>query len=216
MFLKVIMEHLIKSMQWRYAVKKFDANKKVDETLFQELLTITNLAATSYGLQPYRMIVVRNPETRQALQNASYGQSQIVDASHLIVFTACTHVDEQYIHDYISLVARTRGAEISSLDAYKNNLLRTVQNTPQEKAVIWHSKQAYIAVGTLLSACAVYQVDACPMEGIVAAQYDEILGLKEKNLTTLCVVTVGYRSSEDKYQHLAKVRRPLSDMVIDM
>jgi nitroreductase len=207
---------LIEKLEKRYATKKFDATKKLSKEQIFNILTAMNLSASSYGLQPYRFILVENPEVREKLKAASWGQSQITDASHLIVIARLTNVNEAHVDEFVENISSIRGVERGHLAQYEGVMKNTVNTLSKEAAAVWTSKQAYIALGNLLAYCASEDIDACPMEGFDANQYDEILGLNEKNLTALVVAPIGYRSVEDEYQHAKKVRKPLSEMVIRM
>lgn len=206
--------NLTAAMNWRYATKKFDPNKIVSEPLIDALLDAGNLAATSYGLQPFQFVVIRNQELQDELVSSSYGQRQVADASHIIVIATRTDVDAAYITDYMSLVEQQRGLEPGTLDEYKDGMIGTIGGMTQEHRMEWAAKQAYLVLGTLLAACAMLELDSCPMEGFVPEEYDELLDLPAKNLHAAVVLPVGYRADDDVAQHESKVRRPLSEMVL--
>ena len=208
--------NLNEQLGWRYAVKKFDADKKVDEATFDQLLETIRLSPSSYGLQAYQFIVIRNPELRQKLQPASWGQTQIVDASHMIVFYSHVDFSEAHIDDYLKLTADTRGLDVAALEGYGSFMKSKLLEMPKEGLTNWMGRQSYIAMGNLLTACAIHGIDTCPMEGIEADQYDQILGLSERNLRAWAVVMIGYRSAEDTTQHYAKVRKSKEDLFIEM
>lgn len=206
--------HFIDDLKWRYATKAFDPNQVVPEETIQQLLEATNLTATSYGLQPFQLVVVRDQQLQDRLITSSYGQRQVADASHVIVLAIRTNVDDQYISRYVDFTESERGLDPGALDRFKEVMIQFISNMSDEAQRNWASKQAYIALGSLLAACAVTRVDACPMEGFVAAEYDEILELGKYNLSACVVVPVGYRAEDDKYSQLKKVRKPLDEMVI--
>ncbi|WCL80923.1 NAD(P)H-dependent oxidoreductase [Saprospira sp. CCB-QB6] len=196
---------LVENLKWRYATKKFDASKKITAEVLEQLKTAIQLSASSYGLQLYKVLDVQNPEVRKKLQAAAWGQSQIVDASQLFVFTIPTSFTAEHIDELIQLTADTRGLDPAVLNDYSEFMKGALLNQTEEGAKSWMGKQAYIALGTLLAAAADLKVDACPMEGFDAAQFDEILGLD--GWTTAVIATLGYRHEEDGMQHAAKVRK---------
>lgn len=204
---------ILEKLTWRYATKKFDPVKKLEEGQLERILKATQLSASSYGLQPYKIIVVSDPAIRAKLRAASYDQSQITDASHLIVFARYDNLNEQHVERYIDNIASTRRLERNMLEGFENVMKGTVNSLDEERAATWTGKQAYLALGTLLTASAADGIDTCPMEGFNAAAYDEILGLKERNLRTVVIAAVGFRAAEDGMQHAKKVRTPLEDFV---
>ena len=207
---------LLESLNWRYATKQFDANRKVSNETLQRLLEATNLTATSYGLQPFKIVVVSNQAIQDSLVPASYSQTQVAEASHVIVLATRTDVDEAYISQYIEFMESERQLPGDALDGYKQMIMGTIGRLDDSAIQAWALKQVYIALGVLLTTCAIEQVDACPMEGFVAAEYDSILNLSSQNLSAGVVVPIGYRSTNDKYQSLKKVRWPLEKMVVEI
>lgn len=205
------MTDLIESLKWRYATKKFDPAQKVAEGDLNELLEVLRLAPSSFGLQPWSFMVITNPELRKKLQEHAWGQSQVVDASHLIVLTARTDLDEAYVKHYIDEVAEQRDIPEESLKGYHDMMSGFIQGKPKEELVVWAQKQAYIALGMLLEAAALKRIDACPMEGFDSAKFDEILGLTNTTTTVLC--PIGYRG-DDPVAKLAKVRFKKEDVVV--
>lgn len=206
------MSTFIENQNWRYATKKFNSEKKISETDFEILKDAIQLSSSSYGLQPYKVLIIENEEIRKQLQPASWGQSQIVDASHLLVFANITNVDANYINNYAENVATTRNIPLESIKAYADFMIGNITNLTPEQQAIWTAKQTYLALGNLLNAAAELKIDVTPMEGFVPEQYNEILGLKEKGLHATLVATVGYRHEEDDTQHYAKVRKPKSEL----
>lgn len=205
---------LIKQLNWRYATKKFDASKKLSPEQLNIILEATNLAASSYGLQPYQILVIENPEIRQLLKEAAFGQTQVTDASQVIVFAAKTNLNSADVDAYLELISKVRNLDIADLGEYSTMMKGSLANLNEEQKTIWAGKQTYIALGHLLTACAISHIDACPMEGFNHEAFDNILGLKEKNLTSMVMATIGFRSEKDTYQHAPKVRKPLDEMVI--
>lgn len=198
---------------FRYATKKFDASKKLTDEQIDNMLTALNLSASSYGLQPYKFILVNDPETREKLKAAAYGQTQVTDASHLIVFAHKTSMDHGFIEKYIDNIASTRALPREVLTGFEDVMKGTANNLSEDAAAYWNARQTYIALGNLLTYCAVEGIDACPMEGFDGNAFDEILGLKEKGLHAVVIAPVGFRSEADEMQHAKKVRRPISEIV---
>lgn len=206
--------NIIDKLKWRYATKQFDTTKKLPQKQVDLLLKTINLTASSYGLQPYSVLIIENEEIKTQLKEAAWYQSQVTDASHVILFAAKTNLSQSDIDEFIQRISKIRNTPIGALAEYEDMMKGFVNALTPEDAVIWATKQAYIALGQLLVTCAIESIDACPMEGFNKERFDEILSLKEKNLTSVVMVTVGYRSSEDQYQHLPKVRKDLDDLVI--
>ena len=198
--------NLIASLQWRYATKKMTGDKVSTEKL-DAILNATQLSASSYGLQPYTILVIDNDQVKKQLSPAAYNQPQILQSSHLLVFCAWADISEAQVTDYIKNIAITRNIDEETLAGLKASILATVNNLSVEQKQVWAAKQAYIALGTTLIAAAVEEVDATPMEGFNAAQFDEILGLKGKGLKSVVICALGYRSADDVLATLPKVRR---------
>jgi len=205
---------VIENLQWRAAIKNFDPNKKLSAAQLDQLLSAVQLAPSSAGLQPYQVIVVENPEIREKLREAAHGQAQLTQASQVIVFAAETRVDEAYTKKYIDRVAETRGIGRENLEGFEQMIVGMLNKQTVEQTLAASSKQAYIALGVLLTAAADLGIDACPMEGFDAGKFDEILGLQELGLTSLVIAPVGFRSDEDVYSKMAKVRKSKEEMFI--
>lgn len=199
---------LIKNLKWRYATKKFDPNKKINTEDLAKIKEVIQLSASSYGLQLYKVLIIENAELREKLKPASWGQSQITDASQVIVFCNYTDVKDEHIDAYIDLKANSLGIAADELKGYGDFIKGKMGEITTEQKSQWTARQTYIALGNLLAACAELNIDACPMEGFEVQQYDEILGLSAKGLSAALVATIGYRSSEDDTQHAPKVRKP--------
>ena len=204
----------LESLNWRYATKKFDAERTLSDDQVHQLLEAGNLAASSYGLQPYQLLLIKNQELQDKLVPHSYNQNQVADASHVIVIAVRTDVDANYINAFAARIEKERGLDAGSMDGYKDQMLGTIGKMSPEKLYQWSAKQAYIVLGTLLAAAAAMKIDACPMEGFVAAEYDELLDLKNQNLRSVLVLPVGYRSEEDATQHQKKIRQSLDEIVV--
>ncbi len=206
------MSTFIENQNWRYATKKFNSEKKISESDLEILKDAIQLSSSSYGLQPYKVLIIENEEIRKQLQPASWGQSQIVEASHLLVFANITNVDADYINNFAENMATTRNIPFESVKGYADFMISKITTLSPEQQAVWTAKQTYLALGNLLNAAAELKIDVTPMEGFVPDQYDEILGLKEKGLHATLVATVGYRHDEDDTQHYIKVRKPKSEL----
>lgn len=204
---------ILHKLQWRYATKLFDTDKKVSEDNITELLRATNLSASAYGLQPYEIYVIHNDELQKKLRASSYDQAQITDASHIFVFTAKKHISPEYINEYVSRTEQLRKLESGSLDKYKQSILKAFDGKPDDETLAWSQKQAYLALGTLLIAGSDLKIDICPMEGFEPDKYDQVLGLEEKGLHATVIAAVGYRSHKDPLARAHKSRKPLEDLV---
>jgi len=203
------MNELIQRLEWRYATKKFTPEKKLSQDDVNYLKRAIQLAPSASGIQPYQVLIIEDATIRQNLRQASKNQAQVVDASHLFVFCSRLDVSDAYLKQYVAEIDRVRTLPPEKQQAYFERLKAGIVRS--EKAGIlkqWIRSQCFIALGFLLSACAVREIDACPMGGFDPEGYDALLGLSEKGLTATVLATVGYRSVEDSKQHLAKVRIP--------
>jgi nitroreductase len=207
------MSTILENLNWRYATKKFDATKKVSLENLETLTEVLRLTPSSYGLQPLKFLVIENPAIRAKLFEKSYGQAQVVDASHLIVMCAFNDVDDSHVEDYVQNIATVRELPVEQLAGFGQYMKQNLGYMDATQKKLWASKQAYIALGQFLHACADLKIDATPMEGFQPEGYDEVLGLKEKNLHAVLVCPIGYRSEEDQNQHLKKVRKAKSDII---
>ena len=205
---------LLQSLEWRYATKKFDATKKISAEELDTLLSTVRLAPSSYGLHQYKIVVVEDAAIREQLKEAAYGQAQLTDSSQVIVFAAETVINDEYVKRNIDLTAEVRQMDRAKLEPFESVILGAIGHKTEDERVAWAHKQAYIALGVLISAASELKIDTCPMEGLDPVKFDEILGLKEKGLTTSVIVTIGYRADDDHYSHLAKVRKPANELFI--
>ncbi|WP_395632701.1 NAD(P)H-dependent oxidoreductase [Flavobacterium sp.] len=210
------MNNFIKNANWRYATKKFDATKKVSDADLQTLKEAIRLSASSYGLQPYQVILVENPELRAQLQPAAWGQAQIVDASHVLVFANYTNIGDAEIDAYLNNVAETRGLPLDALQGYGDFMKSKISSLSAEQKNIWTSKQTYIALGNLLNAAAELNIDVTPMEGFEPEKVNTILGLNERGLNASLIATIGYRHADDATQSYAKVRKSEQELFINL
>jgi nitroreductase len=207
---------LIDALHWRYAVKRMNG-KKLPENKLNSILDATRLSASSMGLQPYTILVVENEELKKKIHPVAFNQPQILEASHLLIFTAWENVTEKEVQDYLDNIVQTRGVTYESLEQFKGAMLNFVNSRTQEEKYQWSARQAYIALGTALTAAAVEEVDATPMEGFDAAAVDEILGLKEKGLRSVSILALGYRDAENDYMvNAPKVRRNKEELFLEV
>jgi nitroreductase len=199
-------EALLTSMRWRYATKRFDPDAKIDPATWAALEEVLVLAPSSYGLQPWRFVVVQDPAVRTRLRAASWNQPQVVEASHLVVFAIQKGLSAAHVRHYVARMAEVRGVARESLAGFEKMLTQHVERPRPFDVDEWAKRQLYLALGTFLTSAALLGVDACPMEGIDPAQYDEILGLGAQGCATVVVATAGRRARDDAYAGLPKVR----------
>ncbi|MFP5519161.1 MAG: NAD(P)H-dependent oxidoreductase [Bdellovibrionia bacterium] len=205
---------IISALNWRYATKKYDSTKKLKESDWQTLAEALRLAPSSYGLQPWKFLVVQNPELRAQLRPVSWGQSIIEDCSHLIVFTTREFMTKEHIAAHIEQTAKSRGVPAQELEGYKTFMEQKILNEkPANTHLGWNQRQAYIAMGFLLETAALMKIDATPVEGIDPDAYDKILNLQGTGYKTVAVVTLGYRHAEDGYQQAPKSRFDLNQIL---
>ncbi|WP_420572947.1 NAD(P)H-dependent oxidoreductase [Kordia sp.] len=207
---------ILDSLKWRYATKKFDATRFLDDNQVHTLKEAFNLTATSYGLQPIRLVVIKNKELQEQLVEHSWNQRQVADASHLLVICIENTVDEAYIDGYFDRVKAIRNTPDEILAPFKDFMKNSFKDKTQEELKTWSSKQAYIALGNLLTVCGAEQIDACPMEGFVPEKYNEILGLDAHGLSSVLVLPVGYRAEDDMFSDFKKVRKSVEESVLEL
>jgi nitroreductase len=197
----------IKSLEWRYATKKMNGTPVTEEKV-ATILKAIQLAPSSYGLQPFSVFVITDPELKKQIQPIAYNQSQVVDSSHLLVFAAWSSVSAAQIDAYIENTAATRNMPVEGLAEFKNMLVGSITPRSDEQNFQWAARQAYIALGFGLAAAAVEGVDSTPMEGFNAEGLDELLQLKEKGLKSVTLLALGHRDAEHDYlASMKKVRR---------
>lgn len=206
-------QDLVERLQWRYAVKRFDASRTIDAATWQALEESLVLTPSSYGLQPWRFVVITSPAVKAQLPAISWNQQQPKDCSHMIVLAARRTMDESYVNRFIESVAQRRGLPDEAVSGYRNLLLSTVSNTTG-KHLDWNARQIYIALGQLMASAAMLRIDACPMEGIDTAAYDKLLGLTESDYTCVVGCALGFRHPEDKAANAAKVRFTADDVIV--
>lgn len=208
------MNDILSALNWRYATKKFDASKKVSKEDMEVLLETLRLTPSSFWLQPWKFIVVENPSTRETLVWHSWGQRQVADASHLIVLCRTNHLDASLVESYIQDMIQKTGAPADALQGYKDMMLGFIQSHAPETLQAWAEKQVYIALGNVMTVAASMHIDTCPMEGFSKADYDAVLGLGNFGLSSVVILPVWYRASDDSYAEKAKIRYDQDDVVL--
>ena len=207
-------DQLLGQLRWRYATKQFDPTRKISAADWATLEEALRLSASSGGLQPWGFFVVDDPAVRQKLLGASFGQTKVVEASHLVVFAARTNFGEADVDAHIARTAEVRGVPVESMKEFREMLVGGIVNSMDAPArLAWAGRQVGIALGNFLASAALLGIDACPMEGFLPAEYDAILGLKAKGYTSLALCTLGYRAATDSYAKLAKVRFPKEKVI---
>ncbi len=207
---------VLESLKWRSAIKRFDPEKKVNQEDLEELLEAANLAATSGGLQPFKMVVVGEGALKSQLAPHVYGQSQVKEAPHVLVFSVETNISEQTVDAFVARAAEVRGQGKESLIGFSDSMKMYISSMDADARIAWGKNQAYIALGTVLAVAAEKRIDTCPMEGFDAIQFQEILGLKSKKLMPVLILPVGYRSEEDVHSKEAKIRKKREDFVLEL
>ena len=201
-------------LQWRYATKKFDATKKLTQEQLDELLASARLTASSYGLQPYKFVVITNPAIREKIKEHAWGQTQVTDASHLIAICSYKSIDVSYVDHFIDSISAERGIPVEGMKTYRDMMAGTIQTRTPEQLAQWMKCQSYIALGFLLSAAAQMEIDSCPMEGFDPTQVDIDLDLASQNLTCATLLPVGFRAADDETAKYKKVRFPNEELFI--
>lgn len=208
--------NIIEHLKWRYATKKFDDSKTISEVKLQIIKEAFNLTATSFGLQTVSLILISDKDKRKQLVEHSYHQRQVLEASHLLVICIQDDISDADVDALFDSVADLRQTSKDVLEPYRQDLKTMMQNMSQSERQEWSKKQAYIALGNLMTVCAIESVDACPMEGFIPEQYDEVLNLKKRNLKSVLLLPIGYRAEDDKFASFKKVRKTIDDAVITL
>ena len=206
-------EEVLEKLKWRYATKVFDSNQKIADDVWEIIEQSLVLTPSSFGLQPWKFLVVTDQAVKEKLVEHSWNQEQVAACSHLLVLTALKDTQESDVHEFIDDIHSKRGGDKEALEPYKGMMLGFLSNMNAEKIETWAKSQVYIALGQLMTTAAILEVDACPMEGIIPPKYDEILGLSDSRYTTVLACPLGYRSDDDKYAELPKVRHETSRVI---
>ncbi len=208
--------NIIDSLEWRYACKFFDKDKKLNKSQIDTLKKAFNLTPTSFGLQPIKMLIFDNQELKDKFFPHSFFQKQITTCSHMLVICIDTVVDEKTIDAYFDLEKEVRGISEEIVGEFRGQLKDMYKNKSKQEIEQSSVFQTYIALGNLMTVCAVEKIDACPIEGFIPEKIDEILNLKEKNLKSVLLLPVGIRTNEDIFSGMKKVRKPLKNIVLDI
>ncbi len=205
--------NIIESLRWRYATKAFDTTQKLSQHEVETILEAGRLAPSSYGLEPWKFIIVENTDVRARLKEASWNQSQVTDASHFVVLATQKSMTAEDIDTYVARIASVRGIDVANLASYADLMKNSILSRSAEDILAWNKRQTYIALGFMLETAALIGVDTCPMEGFDPQAYDSILGLSESGYTATVALPLGKRHVTDSYATLAKVRKS-QDQVI--
>ena len=206
---------IIKALEWRYATKKFDYEAIISEETIALLKQAFNLTASSYGLQPVKLLIVSNKSTLNALVPLSMNQKQVGQASHLCVFCVETKIDEAYIRAFFDRIISINNTPDEALNPFRTSVINSFKEKSDDDVFKWGAKQAYLAMGNMLTVCATQGVDACPMEGFDPVEYDRFFKLKEQGLRSVLVMPIGYRAKDDMFGAMKKVRKPLNESIIE-
>lgn len=207
-------KEILNMLDWRYAVKKFDATKKVSDSDWKVLEESLVKSPSSYGLQPWKFLIVQDPHIREQLKPVSCNQSQVTDCSHYVVMLYKKKMDVAFIDKYIQRIAQVRGVTLESLQGFKNGMMGDLIKGPRAETIQWWAqRQVYIAMGFLMETAALLNIDTCPMEGLDPVAYDKILNLESSEWSTLATVAVGYRHESDPGITRAKVRFENKDLI---
>ena len=207
-------EILLEQLRWRYAVKKFDPLRKIPANDWQTLEQALVLTPSSFGLQPWKFVVITDQATKEKLVPMSWNQRQVADASHVVVFAVRKPLTESDVDRFVARTAEIRGVSVESLCGFNKMMMGSLVPPPPGFDINhWATLQAYIALGNFMTSAAMLGIDTCPMEGIVPAKYDELLGLTQEGFGTAVVCVAGYRAADDKYASLPKVRFPATEVV---
>ena len=208
--------NIIDSLEWRYATKKFDPSKKLTEHQIETLKKAFNLTATSFGLQPLKLIVIENKELQEEFVKHCYYQRQVADASHLLVLCIETDTPTEAINAYFDLEKEIRGTSEEVISKFRDQLTNMFKNKTLEEKQLSATYQTYIALGNLLAVCAVEKIDSCPMEGFVPEKINELLNLTAQNLKSVLLMPVGFRAEDDFMSTMKKVRKPINETVLEI
>ncbi len=206
--------NLIEKLQTRYATKIFDNSKKISSQDLEEIINAFILTPSSYWLQPWKLVIVENQELRECLVEFSYNQKQVTEASHLLVLTRINKIDDNFVDDYLNDITKIRWVNREDLTWYENMMKQSLAYKNTEEKNDWAAKQLYIALGNLMTFLAFKWIDSCPMEWFVNSKYDEILWLDKLWLSSVLVLPIWYRSENDHYAKLQKVRKSSDEIVV--
>jgi len=207
---------VIKQLEWRYATKKFDATKKLSKNKLNILKNAFNLTATSFGLQTISLVILEDKAIRATLVEHSYNQNQVLEASHLLVICIQNNIKKTDVNSYYKNIKTIRNTPDNILEPYRKDLVDMMRNMSKKQRQQLSTNQAYIALGNLMTICAIENIDACPMEGFISKKYDSILKLTDNGLKSVLLLPVGYRATDDMFSTFKKVRKPIKETVIEI
>lgn len=208
--------NIIENLNWRYATKKFDETKKVSEEKLTILKQAFNFTPTSYGIQTMKVIIISDQAVKKKMVDLCYGQEQVKSASHVLVICIQDEVNETDVDEYFDNVVKIRNTSEEILSKYREELKGFIRSKTKEEIQYWCINQVYIALGNLMTVCAVEGIDSCPMEGFIPEKVDELLGLEKYKLKSVLLLPIGYRAVDDMFSKLQKVRKDISETVIDL
>lgn len=211
-----MLSNTTEKLQWRYATKKFDSSKILSEEKLNVLKETFNLTATSFGLQPLKLVVISNAELKGKLMPITYNQPQVRDASHVLILCIERKINENFIVDHFKRVEGTRNTPRTILEPFEKDLIASFTEKDASEIREWMINQLYLTLGALLTVCAIENIDSCPMEGFQPEKYDKLLGLDKRGLESVIVLPVGYRDESDFFINLKKVRRGIDELTIDL
>ncbi|MBP2618638.1 NAD(P)H-dependent oxidoreductase [Chryseobacterium jejuense] len=197
----------LEALSRRYSVKKFN-NQIIPQEILHNILESGKLSASSLGLQPYKIIIVESEEMKQKLIPAFYNPSQISTCSHLVVIISKKNIEENYIQGYFKHISEVRETPLEKLDPFKSSINQHINQKTQDEIFNWAEKQSYIVLANLMYAAAIENIDSCPMEGFRQDLIEEILNINPETEKVTVTLALGYRSEEDHFQHMKKVRKP--------
>ena len=206
----------IKQLEWRYATKKFDSNRQVSVDKLKIIKRAFNLTPTSFGLQTIKLLILEDKKARASLVEHAYNQKQVLDASHLLIICIQKDISDKDVIDYYNNIKNIRNTPEAILKPYRQDLLKMMNGMSIDERQQWSKNQSYIALGNLMTVCAIEGIDSCPMEGFISSKYDELLGLEEKGLKSVLLLPIGYRAADDIFSSFKKVRKPLEEAVVEL
>jgi nitroreductase len=207
-------QSFLDDLRWRYATKTFDPSKPIPAETWKVLEESLVLTPSSYGLQPWRFLVVTNAKTKAELRPHAWNQAQVTDCSHFVIFASRTTLNSEHIDDHFTRTEEVRGVPAAKMKGFRDMIVEDLVHGARSGVIAeWAGRQSYIALGQFMLACALLHVDACPMEGFVPAEFDKILGLTARGLTATVCCAAGYRAESDKYAAMPKVRFPAEKLV---
>lgn len=208
--------NIVEHLKWRYATKKFNSDKIIPQDKIAKIEEAFSLTATSFGLQPVKLVIIKNKELQSQLVEHSMNQQQVAQASHILVFCVENVVNKQYIENYFDLVKEIRSTPDEILKSFRDYLINDFENQTSDNIKTWATNQAYLTMGNLLTVCAVEGIDSCPMEGFLPEKYNQVLQLDKLGLSSVLVMPIGYRADDDMFSDFKKVRKPISESVINL